>query len=237
MAWTGADAHRIPAGTDAATLDALLSAAGLRLDEVREGAAAVPRVYAAALPRDLGAVRSGAERKRIFIKIMLPLALAANDRIGRQRAGIACIKERVESGGVPTMEERRWLDALGELYRVDDGDLDDLLVRVDLIPPSLALAQAAQESGWGTSRFAREGHAVYGQRTWQRGSGMVPLELDRPDFGIRVFDGLASSLWAYTVNLNRHWALCRPARAAGHAARPGQAPRRHDAGERAGRLC
>ena len=193
----------LPQG-DAATLDALLSAAGLRVSQVRTGASAVPRLYAEALPTDMAQIDQSAERKRIFIKVMLPLVLAANERLLAEHAQIADIKSRIETGEALTAAELRWLAAMCELFYVEPGDLDELLARIDAIPPSLALAQAAQESGWGTSRFAHEGNAVFGQRTWEEGAGIDPAGINDPDFRVKAFNGLKDSVFAYLVNLNRH---------------------------------
>jgi Bax protein len=200
----GDSATEILPRSDAATLDALLSAAGLRVAQVRSGASAVPRLYVEAMPTDMAEIDQAAERKRIFIKVMLPLVLAANERLIADRAEIAYLASRLEMGESLTGAEARWLSAMLELFYVEDGDLDELLARVDVIPPSLALAQAAQESGWGTSRFAHEGNAVFGQRTWEEGAGLDPEGLNDPDFEVRAFNGLKDSVFAYLVNLNRH---------------------------------
>ncbi len=201
-ALSGAAAN-LPGG-DAATLDALLSAAGLRVAQVRTGASAVPRLYVESMPTDMAQIDQAAERKRIFIKVMLPLVLAANERLIADRAEIAYLSSRLEMGEALTPQETRWLDAMLELFYVENGDLAELLARVDVIPPSLALAQAAQESGWGTSRFAHEGNAVFGQRTWQEGAGLDPAGLNNPGFEVQAFNGLKDSVFAYLVNLNRH---------------------------------
>ena len=193
----------LPRG-DAATLDALLSAAGLRVSQVRTGASAVPRLYVEAMPVDMSQINQAAERKRIFIKVMLPLVLSANERLLADRARIADLSGRTASGGTLDPAEARWLSGMFELFYVENGDLAELLERVDVIPPSLVLAQAAQESGWGTSRFAHEGNALFGQRTWQEGAGIGPEGLNNPGFEILAFDGLKDSVFAYLVNLNRH---------------------------------
>jgi len=190
--------------TDAATIDALLSAAGLRMSQVRSGTVAVPRLYAESLPTDMAQIDQAAERKRIFIKVMLPLVLAANERLAAQHAAIATFQERMEAGEDLTAAELRWLAVMCELFYVEPGDVAELLGRVDTIPPSLALAQAAQESGWGTSRFAHEGNALFGQRTWDEGAGLDPAGLNNPDFRVKAFNGLKDSVFAYLVNLNRH---------------------------------
>ena len=94
------------------------------------------------------------------------------------------------------------------MYGLDSLDFDALLKRVDIVPPSLAIAQAAEESGWGTSRFAREGNALFGQRAYKASKkGIVPKE--RPDgtnFRVRAFDHLIDGVKAYVHNLNSHFA-------------------------------
>ena len=93
----------------AATLDALLSAAGLRVAQVRSGAATVPRLYVESMPTDMAQIDQTAERKRIFIKVMLPLVLAANERLSADRAEIARLADRRENGKALTPAEAHWL--------------------------------------------------------------------------------------------------------------------------------
>ena len=84
------------------------------------------------------------------------------------------------------------------------GDLKELLVRIDIIPTSIALAQAAKESGWGTSRFALEGNAIFGQWTWS-GQGIAPLDrASNKNHKILKFPILRASVKAYQNNLNTH---------------------------------
>ncbi len=191
--------------TDAQTVDQMMSAAGFQVAAVREGEILVPRLYPSAMPEDMGAISQTDEKKRIFIKVMLPLVLAANERILADRAQLLFLKANLDMGQSLTNEEQNWLIDLSELYYVEDTDLDTLVARVDVIPPSLVLAQAAVESGWGTSRFAHEGNAVFGQRSWDQDDGIVP-EARRSDetHVVKSFDGLKDSVLAYLVNLNRH---------------------------------
>lgn len=191
--------------TSASAVDRLLTAAGLVVDDVREGDAPVPRLFVAAMPDDLGEIRRADDRKRIFIKLMLPLVLDANERILADRARLLRLAALAEWGRAPDARQRRWLDGLAALYRVGRGDLDELVRRVDAIPVSLALAQAALESGWGTSRFAHEGNAVFGQRSWNADDGIVPAARPAGETHVvKSFDGLNDSVLAYLVNLNRH---------------------------------
>lgn len=164
--------------------------------------AAVPRISVRALPPDLGDVPDVDERKTAFVATVLPLALQHNERIHAQRQRLLRIVDCLEAGGVPTPSERAWLQVLHAQYDAE-GDLERLIRRVDVIPPSLLLAQAAIESGWGTSRFAKEGNALFGERTYNAEAGLVPAALG-PDAGFRVrsFDALESSIEAYAYNLN-----------------------------------
>ena len=101
----------------------------------------------------------------------------------------------------------RFLNDLAVAYELKKGDYGGLLRRVDIIPVSQVLAQGAEESGWGTSRFARKGNAVFGQRTFSKGAGLVPLKR-RPDqkFEVKAFSDLYTSVRSYVFNLNTHFA-------------------------------
>jgi len=177
-----------------------------RLGGVGAGARPVPRIVIDRIPADLADMRSASERKQVFIKMMLPLVLAANERILADRREIRALRDRV--GGRPAAlspSERAWLERKCRRYGLDDPDFDALLRRVDMIPPSLALAQAAEESGWGTSRFVREGNALFGQRTFKRGAGLVPERReDGQRHEVRVFSRLLDSIMSYMTNLNSH---------------------------------
>ena len=192
---------------DAETVDQILSEAGFQVASVREGDALVPRLFPTAMPQDMAEIDQVAEKKRIFIMVMLPLVLAANENILSDRVQLLYLKSSVDMGQELSVADKAWLNDLAELYYVDDVDLDTLVARVDVIPPSLVLAQAALESGWGTSRFAHEGNAVFGQRSWNEDDGIVP-EARRSDetHVVKSFDGLKDSVLAYLVNLNRHGA-------------------------------
>ena len=100
--------------------------------------------------------------------------------------------------------EKQWLRQKLLEYKVKKGNLDELIQRMDMIPVSIALAQAAKESGWGTSRFALEGNAIFGQWTWD-GQGIAPLNRDGDkNHKILKFPILRASVKAYKNNLNTH---------------------------------
>ena len=111
------------------------------------------------------------------------------------------------AGLTVSAEDTGWITALAEEYGLPHVGLDVLKRHVDIVPPSLALAQSAEESGWGTSRFAIKGNALFGQRIYRGDKGMVPLRRD-PDkqHRVRQFDHPQESVSRYLHNLNTHWA-------------------------------
>lgn len=177
------------------------------LDRVRAGTQAVPRRFALRLPAGLTDTVSVDGRKRQFLAAVLPLVLQANERILADRARAQALLDRQASGIALSAEGRSWLAGLMARYGLSEGDagFDGLLARVDAVPPSLALAQAALESGWGTSRFAQDGNALFGQRTWRTGQGMVPQARDTGrQFEVKAFETPLQSVEAYMLNLNSH---------------------------------
>lgn len=182
-----------------------------RLEGVRLGESAVPRVLLEAVPVDLMTVASPAERKRLFVQLALPLVLHANEAILADRNRLIRLHgELIRGGVIADHGDRIWLDALASRYGVESRDTAALLLRVDVIPPSLALAQGAEESGWGTSRFVREGNAIFGQRTFVAGAGLVPENRDEDkSHEVRSFDRLLGSVASYMANLNTHFAYDR----------------------------
>ncbi len=209
-----------------AALDYALPVAGAP-DEARTE---VPRLYLRSLPRDLAQGDSTWDRKSDFFRVMLPLVLAGNEKILADRKRVEKFAGQVLSGGNLYAVNKSWVISLAAEYGLDNfdpknGDWQELLRRVDAVPVSLALAQAALESGWGTSRFAQQGNAVFGQVSWRPGSGLVQTGRD-PDatHEVRSFSTLADCVNAYLHNLNthRHYAKFRNQRAKLQAR--GQAP-------------
>jgi uncharacterized FlgJ-related protein len=144
---------------------------------------------------------TGDAQKQSFINLVLPLILAANDELLQRREAVQAAVQA---------HDRDKLDQWAVLYRIEAEKLDDtglaerLLRRVDTIPVALALAQAAVESGWGTSRFARQGNALFGQWAWTESAGMRPLAASNDRAVVRSFGSLLESVRAYMHNLNTH---------------------------------
>ncbi len=160
----------------------------------------VKPIYFTQFPKDLDALESTQLKKETFIKIVLPLVVAENERILADREKLIYLSDKKFT----TEADKQWLRQKLLEYKVKKGDLKELLVRMDIIPTSIALAQAAKESGWGTSRFALEGNAIFGQWTWS-GQGIAPLDrASNKNHKILKFPILRASVKAYKNNLNTH---------------------------------
>jgi len=173
-----------------------------------EGDRHVPRVYLSTVPEQWG---KGVSReisvslkKKLFFRAVGPLILRSNELIQQDRERLLGLQ--MESA--LSADDNRWLQQLADQYRVETEGKErvaELLHRVDVIPPSLILAQAAEESGWGTSRFAFAGNALFGQWTWG-GKGVTP-QSQRSGMGnykIAAFDAPLQSVQAHALNLNSH---------------------------------
>ena len=160
----------------------------------------VKPIYFTQFPKDLDEIQSVKLKIETFIKIVLPLIVAENEKILDDRYKL----EKILSRKITTDEEKQWLRQKFLEYKVKKGSVQELKIRMDIIPTSIALAQAAKESGWGTSRFALEGNAIFGQWTWS-GTGIAPLLRDKTkNHKILKFPILRASVKAYKNNLNTH---------------------------------
>ena len=190
-----------------AKMVARFDSAGYDLGQVREMAGPVPRIYLEALPRDLSDVRSVTAKKHLFVQAILPIILRVNEEITAARWRVERLGDRLMWADALAPADRDWLVAMADLYGAVPFDLQDLLGRMDIVPPSLALAQAAEETGWGTSRFAKEGNALFGQYTYNAKTGMVPERRDADGrHRVRSHDNLHAAVRSYVHNLNSHWA-------------------------------
>ena len=169
------------------------------LSQVRNKKLVKP-IYFTQFPKDLDELQSTRLKKETFIKIVLPLIVAENERILADRKKLKKVYKKKNT----TDLEKQWLRQKLLEYKVKKGNMEELLLRVDIIPTSIALAQAAKESGWGTSRFALEGNAIFGQWTWS-GQGIAPLDREsNKKHKILKFPILRASVKAYQNNLNTH---------------------------------
>ena len=132
----------------------------------------VKPIYFTQFPKDLDEIKDTQLKKETFIKIVLPLVVAENDKILNDRMKL----KKIISKKMTSDKEKLWLRQKLREYKVKNSDMKELQKRMDIIPVSIALAQAAKESGWGTSRFALEGNAIFGQWTWT-GQGLSLIHI------------------------------------------------------------
>ena len=183
----------------ASTIEQLFKDTNYSLSEVRRTKKVKP-IRLSLLPNEMKSIESSGKRKSLFIKIILPLVLEENNRIIIDRKKLFSILNKNKN----SKDEIKWLNQKFKQYGVVNKDLATLKVRMDIIPVSLAIAQAAKETGWGTSRFAIEGNALFGQWTWS-GEGIKPAGADNDaTYKVMKFNVLKASVRAYQRNLNTH---------------------------------
>lgn len=165
----------------------------------------VPRVYAATMPRDMADAATSEERRKVFVAVTLPLVLRINEVIADRRAVVKAANDCVDQGRALGPDLKSQLAWLNHHYGAG-GDLKELLARVDGVPPSLALAQAALGSGWGTSQSVQVDHALF---DLQKGDGpddgrLKPVDLRGPEKAemARRYEHLIHSVYAYMHELN-----------------------------------
>ena len=176
----------------------------------------IPRVYLVSIGDKWGSSASKEvtilNKKQLFFRGLTPLILHANELILKDRTRLEKVRSSFQGNSSMSEIDTIWIMKLSELYKVktDEGRIteamfDELWKRVDMIPPSLALGQSATESGWGTSRFAAKGNALYGQWAWGK-NAMTPEKKREHlgDYGVAAFESLQESVSAYMLNLNRH---------------------------------
>ncbi len=171
----------------------------------------VPPLILQNLPSDLNKIKSIKLRKNIFFKSLLPMILLANDEIGVEREQLLIIDKRFAQQKRLSLSQLHNLQVLTSRYKVkfDSVQLGEtitkLINKVDIIPADLALAQAANESAWGTSRFTQVANNIFGEWTFKKGQGVVPIH--RPagaTYEVQKFATVYDSVRSYLHNLNTH---------------------------------
>ncbi|ARJ66266.1 hypothetical protein WV31_11650 [Magnetospirillum sp. ME-1] len=180
--------------SNAARLNAALDRMGYRLDAVAAGQADVPPLFLPNVPGDIDDLPDIEGKKAVFLRVTLPLVLAVNEEIAAERSRLLDIMNRKANRLHIAASDQAWLADLASRYEVDDGNLRKLLSRVDVVPPSLALAQSAEESGWGTSKLVRRSRNLFGHT----------VEASADGSGMRNFTTLYEAVRAYVHNLNTH---------------------------------
>ena len=183
----------------ASTIEELFKSTNYNLKDVRENKLVKP-ISLTLLPNEIKQIENIKKRKNLFIKIILPLVIKENNNIKIDRKKLFSVLNKSKN----TKNDNRWLKSKFKQYGVMNKDLSTLKIRMDEVPVSMAIAQAAKETGWGTSRFAQEGNALFGQWTWS-GEGLRPAGADdNSTHKVMKFRVLQASVKAYQRNLNTH---------------------------------
>ena len=184
---------------DASTIRQLFEDTNYKLDDVRKSKLIKP-IALTLLPAEIKMIENVKKRKEFFIQIILPLILEENKKINLDRKRLFNIINKSNNSSL----EKKWLERKYKQYGIPSKDLSVLKIRMDIIPVSLAIAQAAKETGWGTSRFAQQGNALFGQWTWS-GEGLKPKEAEKNEgHKVMKFNILQASVRAYQRNINTH---------------------------------
>jgi Bax protein len=207
QAESASPAITLATGMDASSVLDFFKQRDYRLADVRSGHSLVPRIIVTDIPTGMADLDDRDDRKALFVKTLLPLILLANEAISHDRARLLQLREAHAAGRGLSHSDTAWLAMLSKRYGVEEkGDFlfQALVLRVDAAPVSLVLAQAAEESGWGTSRFAQSGNALFGQMTFdERQTGIVPRNRKPGEsHRFRSFTDPKASVESYIHNLN-----------------------------------
>ena len=169
----------------------------------------VSREFFNHIPKKMNEINT-VDKKNIFISILLPIALRGNELVLEERE---FIKDAISSNDLSQIEYFSKRYKIKDYKKINFAKLSvkqveeiksKLLIKVNKIPISMILAQAIIESGWGSSRFAKEGNALFGEWTWQKGIGIKPQEKLDANYAVKNFSNISASLNSYILNLNRH---------------------------------
>ncbi len=170
-----------------------------------------PPLFLDNMPTDFASVTDKDLRNKLFIQILAPLALYVNEKILLERVPLMEMKQKLQNDGSLTKEERQKLEAAAVKYdiftRMQGTDrehilLDELLRRVDGVPPSILIAVAAAESNWGTAREVALGNALYKQKVWYTDEGIKPLDDTDDSYRIKIYPTLLAAMEEYALKIN-----------------------------------
>ena len=169
----------------------------------------IPRMYFPYVPKNISKYETN-NKKSVFISILLPIALRGNELVLEERN---MMKKAFSSNNIYQIEHFSKKYKIQNFKDINFSSLNrlklkriklELLKKIDTIPVSIILAQSIIESGWGSSRFAQEGNALFGQWTWKNNDGIKPKENLDANFSVKNFDSLLDSVNSYILNLNTH---------------------------------
>lgn len=158
---------------------------------------------------DFAAIQSVEVKKQQFFDYVQDYIVAESENVAAVREQLEAYVDIANEGIAFSARERDWVLSLAQSYRLESGlqsdreIVNELLLRVDIIPVSLALAQAANESAWGTSRFALEGNNIFGQWCYEEGCGIVPMRrVKGATHEVKRFATVQNAVQAYFLNIN-----------------------------------
>ena len=169
----------------------------------------IPRMYFTYIPKNINQFKIN-EKKSVFIAILLPIALRGNELVLEERK---LMKIAFSKNNIYQIERFSKKYKVKNFKKINFSNLNrlelkmlriELLNKINSIPISLILAQSIIESGWGGSRFAQEGNALFGQWTWKNDDGIKPKGNLDSNFSVKSFDSLLDSVNSYILNLNTH---------------------------------
>jgi len=192
-----------------AQMKSAFKAQGYDMADVLENKQPVPRLFVESVPRDFNRPKYDEERPALFTEMLLPVIMKANKTVLNERTEIERLSAKFAAKEAFSAEELAWLESEAQKYDIVfdaedwDGSFRTMLLHVDGVPPSLLLAMAAEDSGFATSRYAREYNSVFHARDWN-GNGVVPDEpmTDGEDYRIVAYPTLYDAVLARIVWLN-----------------------------------
>lgn len=194
-------------------IQTLFSSMNYRWDNLHQG---VPDIKLHSFPADFVHVSDVTQKKRLFYMSLLPMVLTQNKIIRQQRSTLQQLLQQYDEVGSITTQQKLWLQQLGKQYHCAIAPLNskkvryELLSRVNIVPAALVIAQAANESAYGTSRFAQLANNIFGEWTFKVGTGLVPLDRSPgKKFEVKKFTTLNESLSSYFNNINSHRAYTK----------------------------
>ena len=169
----------------------------------------LPRMYFSHIPNNIDKYEIH-EKKKVFLSLLLPIALRGNELVLQERKLIDSIFKKNNIYKIEYFSKKYKIKNFKKINysNLTNNQLTEikkeLLIKINKIPISMILAQAIIESGWGSSRFAKEGHALFGEWTWENDVGIKPKENLDANFSVKKFKNLLESMNSYILNLNRH---------------------------------
>ena len=186
-----------------------------------------PRIFVKNIPYDFAAMSSATERNRVFIKILMPLVLKVNQEVLEERNNLLAVKARFSQAKDFNQTDTKYLEETAQKYDVHTPFqdtrrymliLDELLRKVDIVPPSLLIASAAIHTNWGTSRIAIQANNLYQAKDWYTDIGLKPIGETDDSYRYKIYPNLESSIRDYVlkVNTNINYAQFRGQRETAH---------------------